>query len=55
MERNTEQLAWSVLIGAFATFCALLIAAYLGVDWYLGHATAERPASLRARRSHPYQ
>lgn len=47
MERNTEQLAWSVLIGAFTILCALLIAGDLGVNWYLGHAMAERPARLQ--------
>lgn len=47
MERNAEQLAWSVLLGAFAVFCALLITADLGVNWYLGHAMTDRPATLQ--------
>lgn len=47
MERNTAQLAWSVLIGAFLAFCALLVAADAGVNWYLGYATIGRPASLQ--------
>lgn len=46
MERNAEQLAWSVLIAAFAVFCLLLAAVPVGVNWYLDHAVAQRPVRL---------
>lgn len=46
MERNAEQLAWSVLIAAFAIFCALLVSIPKGIDTYLGSAMAAQPVRL---------
>jgi hypothetical protein len=47
VERNAEQLAWTVLIAAFATFCMLLVAVPTGVNWYLAQAMADRPVRLQ--------
>lgn len=46
MEHNAERLAWSVLIAAFAVFCALLILIPRGVDLYLSTAMSSRPVQL---------
>lgn len=46
MERNTEQLAWAVLISAFAVFCLLLVAIPNGINWYFAVAMSDRPVRL---------
>jgi hypothetical protein len=46
VERNTEQLAWAVLVGAFGVFCLLLLAIPNGVNLYLAKAMSDRPVRL---------
>jgi FecR protein len=46
VERNSEQLAWSVMLGAFAALCLFVASARFGVNWYFDHAMAERPVRL---------
>ena len=46
MERNADQLAWSVLIAAFAVFCLILAAVPVGINWYLDHAMTTSPVKL---------
>ena len=46
MERNVEQLAWTVLIAAFAALCLLVAAVATGKNWYLAQAEADRPVQL---------
>jgi hypothetical protein len=46
VERNAEQLAWGVLLGAFGVFCLLLFAIPTGLNFYLTHAMSDRPVRL---------
>lgn len=46
MEHNAQRLAWSVLIAAFAVFCALVILIPRGIDLYLSTAMTSRPVRL---------
>jgi len=50
MHSNPERLAWTVLLVAFTTFCALAVAIPFGVRWYLLNAmTAEVTAVTSVR------
>jgi hypothetical protein len=46
VERNAEQLAWGVLLGAFIVFCLLVIAIPKGISFYRTHAMSDRPVRL---------
>jgi ferric-dicitrate binding protein FerR (iron transport regulator) len=46
VERNAEQLAWTVLCAAFAVLCLLIVAVPTGVNWYLNAAMATRTVQL---------
>jgi hypothetical protein len=50
MRNNPERVAWTVLLVAFVTFCALAVAIPLGVRWYLFNAmTVEATAVTSVR------
>jgi hypothetical protein len=46
MRLNPERLAWTVTLVAFAIFCALAVAAPLGIRWYLINATKAHEARI---------
>jgi hypothetical protein len=46
VERNAEQLAWAVLLGAFGIFCFLLFAIPTGLNLYRARAMSDRPVRL---------
>jgi len=46
VEHNAQRLAWSILIAAFAVFCALVILIPRGIDLYLTNAMTSRPVRL---------
>jgi hypothetical protein len=50
MRNNPERLAWTVLLLAFATFCALVVAVPLGVRWYILNATNSKMTAVTSIR-----
>ena len=50
MRNNPERLAWTVLLLAFATFCALVVAVPLGVRWYILNATNAKTTAVTSIR-----
>jgi hypothetical protein len=46
VERNAEQLAWAVLLGAFGVFCLLVFAIPSGLNIYRARAMSDRPVRL---------
>jgi hypothetical protein len=50
MRNNPERLAWTVLLFAFATFCALVVAVPLGVRWYILNATNSKMTAVTSIR-----
>jgi hypothetical protein len=46
MQRNSERVAWLVILGAFAAFLLLCATVPLGIRYYLRHATSPKTATL---------